>query len=170
MKEINEIELHLYIKNKALLIPEIREEIEKRIGTESKMNEELEEIKEFYNNYESLEKDNCQKTYLLTPLKLKTNKPEQISLAAQQFIDAKPKLTFVRTFISAEKYSMVRMFHNLQQKEYEFYVICEDNKKIKNAIIKIQSMDIEIRTDENGWAKISVEYIPDDIELTLIFQ
>ncbi len=167
MKEINEINLHIYLINKALLDARIREEIEKRLECDLSLKNEFEEIKEFYNNLEKIESEKTDKIYLLQPLDMKSYQSENIILAAQQSSTVQPKQKYVKTFISAEKCVMVRMFHNPKDKEYEFYVVCEGNENVMNACIKIPAFDIEIFTDENGCAKISAEYIPDDIELTV---
>jgi hypothetical protein len=170
MKEINEVELHLYFLNKSLLEDDVNKEIEKRLEYDQTLKDEFEEIKEFYVNLEQIENEKVTKTYMLAPLNLNSHKPENIVFAAQQSSTVEAKLMYVKTFISAEKCVIVRMFHNPTVKEYEFYVVCEGNENEKNACIKIPSMGIDLYSDENGHAKISAEYIPDDIELTVILQ
>lgn len=170
MKEIAEINLHLYILNRSLLDKEIVEEIERRITTDSKLTAELEEIKEFYSNYDQTEYEKTPKVFVLTPLNLKFNKPDQITLAAQQSTTTESQLKFVKTFLSAEKYIIIRMFHNPGTREYEFYVICEDERSVKNAIIRIPFLNKELITNEEGVAKIIEDYIPDNVELIVELQ
>ena len=122
MKIISETELHLYILNKDLVASEIREEIENQLECNSDLRIELDEIREFFEIFNTLEKSDSKKVFLLTPLILKTNRQEGISLAAQHATPDVSKINYVKTFISAEKYVMVRMFHNPKIKEYEFYV------------------------------------------------
>ena len=63
MKEINEINLHIYLINKALLDARIMEEIEKRLECDLSLKNEFEEIKEFYNNLEKIESEKTDKIY-----------------------------------------------------------------------------------------------------------
>jgi hypothetical protein len=170
MKEIAEIDLHLYVLNRSLLDKEIAEEIERRIPADSQLAAELEEIKEFYSNYEQTIYEKTQKVFVLAPLNLKFNKPEQITLAAQQSTTTESRLKYVKSFLSAEKYVIVRMFHNPETKEYEFYVICEDERSVKNAIIKIPFLNKELITNEEGVASITEDYIPEDVEILVELQ
>ncbi len=170
MKEIAEIDLHLYILNRSLLDKKIVEEIESRIPADSPLAAELEEIKEFYSNYDQTEYEKTPKVFVLTPLNLKFNKPDRITLAAQQSTTTESHLKYVKTFLSAEKYVIVRMFHSPETKEYEFYVICEDERSVKNAIIRIPFLNKELITNEEGIAKIIEDYIPEDVELVVELQ
>ena len=170
MKEIAEIELHLYILDRSLLDKKITEEIERRISVDPQLAAELEEINEFYCNYEQTVYEKTQKVFVLTSLSPKLNRPDQITLAAQQSTTTEPSLKYVKTFLSAEKYVIVRMFHNPETKEYEFYVICEDERSVKNAIIRIPFLNKELITNEEGVAIIAEDYIPEDIELIVELQ
>ncbi len=168
MKEISEVELHLYFQNKSLLEDGIINEIEIRLESDQKLLAEFEEIKEFYANLKQLNPDD--RAYLLNPMESNYAEERKIVLAAQQSAETESKLHYVRTFISSEKYVMVRMFHNPQEKEYELYVICEDNEIVKNAVIRIPFLNQEIITDEKGFARVIASYLPDDIELNVVLK
>lgn len=170
MKEIAEIDLHMYVLNRSLLEAEIIQEIERRTQTDCKIADELEEIKEFYRNYEQTIYEKTQKVFILTPLNLKLNKPDQITLAAQQSTATESQLKYVKSFLSAEKYIIVRMFHCPETKEYEFYVLCDDERSVKNSIIRIPFLDKEFIADEGGAVKITEDYIPDDVEIIIELQ
>jgi hypothetical protein len=170
MKMINESDLHLYHLNKDLLNAGVRNEIEYRLSFDQGLIDEYGEIVEFYDNYEKGGTGKEVKTYSLAPLSLESDKPTNIVLAARQSESAEPCVQHVKTFISAEKYIAVRMFRNSKSKEYEFYVLSEGNENVGNACIKIPVMNRELYTDEHGFAKISAEYMPDDIEVKVILR
>lgn len=170
MKEITEMDLHLYILNISLLDKEIVEEIGRRISTDLRLAAELAEIKEFYNNYNQTVNEKTQNVFVLTQLSTNHNSQEQITLAAQQSTATKTHLKYVKTFLSAEKYVIVRMFHKSETKEYELYVICEDERSVKNAIIRIPFLDKVLIANEEGVAKITEDYIPDDVEIIVELQ
>lgn len=168
MKKISEIDLHLYVVNKSLLAYETVHDIEQRIIFDKKLADDIEEIKEYYQNFETYNIEDELKIFKLVPLNTGILTGAKLTLAAQQTTATSPGLKYIKTFISGEKYVLIRMFHDPINKEYEFYVLCENEALVKNAVIKILSINLEIKTNENGFAKISAEYIPDDAELTVI--
>jgi hypothetical protein len=168
MKEIKEADLHLYLINKQLLDDELKKEIETRLETDKNLQDKFEEVKEFYFNLKRM--DAVDKIYQMMPMEMNFPGTEQIVLAAQQSIDTESKLRYIKTFISSEKYVMIRMFHNPKADEYEFYVICDDDKIVDKAIIRIPSLNKELITDESGFAKTVASYLPDNIELSVMLR
>ncbi len=168
MKEIPEIDLHIYVVNKSLLGLNAIQEIERRIICDKLFAEKLEEIQEYYRNFQEINIDESVNTFKLIPLYLEPSESKKMTLAAQQISATDSKFKYIKTFISAENYVMIRMFHNPENKEYEFYAMCEDESLMKDIIIKIPSINIETKTNESGVAKVYAEYIPEDIELTVV--
>lgn len=165
MKEINEEDLHLYIINKNQLDAAVITEIEKRASTESAFRKKIEEIEEYYHNYEMFSKIAKEGVFHLLPIVNKNKANEQITLAAQHNNSVEMEEKYIQTFISSDKYVMIRMFRNSALGEYEFYLVSDNSELVKNAVIKIPSLQKELISNEEGIAKIQIEYLPDNIEL-----
>jgi hypothetical protein len=167
MSEIGEVELHLFYKNKDLLESWIIKEIENRLKTDESLRNEFDEIIEFYENYARLQCELTDNTFQLKPLILNLCDKEKILLAAQHSESTESQIKYIRTFLSSEKYLIVRMFNNTAIGEYEFHVISDGDENMKNAVIKIPFLNKELVTDKFGFANIKASYIPNDIEISV---
>ena len=165
MKEITEEELHLYIINRNQLDAGTADEIERRALIDIEFRKNIDEIAEYYRNFEIYSNIDKEGVYLLLPMKDEYQANEQLTLAAQQNTTIEHGVKYIKTFISSEKYIMIRMFHNPELGKYEFYLVSDNLELVKNAVIKIPSLHKELITNTEGIAKLQIEYLPDDIEL-----
>ncbi len=154
MIEITEQDIHLYIINKSLLDDIIVNEIEKRLKVDNTYLSRINELKEFYQIYNKVAKTNLDYTFLLEPMN-KGKMNERLKLAAQQKNRTEDKLKYVNTFVSAENLIITRLLYNEVQKEYELYVLCEDDSSLVSyAIVEFENNLTKFITDQNGFIRI----------------
>jgi hypothetical protein len=160
MLNVTENDIHLYVLNKSLLSNEVIEEIEKRISSDSNFNIEVNEVKEFYEIYERLERADKECSLILKPI-YTDETTNNLRLAAQHnSIDE--KLKYIKTFASDENLIITRLLYNPVQKEYELYILYEnDITKVSNAVVRFLSNNKEFVADKNGIVRIKADFIND---------
>ena len=167
MKELEENDLHLYIINKSLLGADVINEIENKLAVDESFREEIREIEEFYNTFESLENQNAG-VFTLKVLRNAGTNNNVIKLAAMRNSKSDGQ-NYIKTFLSGEDYLFARLFYLSREDKYRLYIIDQENMdRVANCVVKINNKGNYIISDENGIVLFGDQNIADQVEIKII--
>jgi len=154
MKEITEMDLHLFLLNKSLLNDDTIFEIERKLSCDESLLEELKGVKEFYELFQSLENENCG-IYTLKEFLSLNSSQNVIKLAAMENSGLSDQ-NYIKTFLSGTNYLLARLFYFQKEKEYRLYIIDNENMdRVANCVVWIAKPERFFLSNETGIVTIN---------------
>lgn len=165
MKEINETDIHLFVLNPDLVNREILSKIEFQIKTDENLRNTIEELKEFYKNFNELYNSNLSTTFYLE--KSEKNEVLNFKLAALNKAETFNEIKYLNTYVNAEKLILTRIFYNPSENVVEFHVVSNEIFRSVpfNFRVTLLNSNIVMITDKYGISKLSYEKYNKDMAL-----
>lgn len=165
MKDINETDIHLFILNPDLVDPDVLNKIQIQIKTDENLKNTLEDLKEFYKNFNELYNSNLTTTFYLE--KSEKNEVSNFKLAALNKAETLNEIKYLNTYVNAEKLILTRIFYNPSENVVEFHVVFNEifRNVPYNFKITLLNSNIVMITDKYGISKLSYDKYNKDMAL-----